>query len=256
MKLQRTWVLLVGVLLVAASASARKWTDNTGKFSVEAELVEAKDGNVRLKRKDGKIMTVPVSRLSKADRDYLAFIAEAKKKSEAAKPTREEVIAAIRNSGGHVEDYRNKEELMVRCVGYLGTDAGLKHLDRLPTLVRLDLDGTKVTDAGLKHMKGLESLERLRLNNTNVSGAGLEHFGRLTKLRYLNLSDTKTDDAGLEHLKGLSRLEFLGLDNTNITGAGLAHLKGMTRLEWLHVQSTKVTDAGLEHLKGRHKRMR
>ena len=41
----------------------RKWTSNSGKFSVNARLVEAKDGNVQLKRPDGKIITVPVAKL-------------------------------------------------------------------------------------------------------------------------------------------------------------------------------------------------
>ena len=53
--------------MTATPVSARKWTSSDGKFSVEAELVEAKNGNVRLKRRDGKDITVPVSRLSKED---------------------------------------------------------------------------------------------------------------------------------------------------------------------------------------------
>ena len=67
-RLRQALTLLVGLLLVTATpASARKWTSSDGKFSVEAELVEAKNGNVRLKRRDGKDITVPVSRLSKED---------------------------------------------------------------------------------------------------------------------------------------------------------------------------------------------
>ena len=68
MRLRQALTLLVGLLLVTATpVSARKWTSSDGKFSVEAELVEAKNGNVRLKRRDGKDITVPVSRLSKED---------------------------------------------------------------------------------------------------------------------------------------------------------------------------------------------
>ncbi len=85
-KLQQTWMLLVVVLLIAvAPASARKWTNRTGKFSVEAELVEVKDGNVRLKQESGKIITVAISELSKTDRDYLASVA--KKKPEVTETT-------------------------------------------------------------------------------------------------------------------------------------------------------------------------
>ena len=72
MKLHRSTILLGSVLLLAASpAWARKWTDNAGKFSVEAELVEIKDDSVVLKKSTGSLITVPIARLSAADRGYL-----------------------------------------------------------------------------------------------------------------------------------------------------------------------------------------
>lgn len=93
MKLQRTSILLIALLLLAASpASARKWTSSSGKFSVEAKLVEIKDGNVRLQRQDGKIITVPVSKLSKTDRVHLSSLAQAKKKTRDAGATEDEVV--------------------------------------------------------------------------------------------------------------------------------------------------------------------
>ena len=84
MKRRQALVLLLGLLVMAAPVSARKWTSSDGQFSVEAELVEAKGGNVRLKRQDGKVITVPVSKLSKADQDYLSSIATAAKTPDAA----------------------------------------------------------------------------------------------------------------------------------------------------------------------------
>lgn len=49
----------------------RTWKDTSGRFEVEAELVELKAGQVTLKKADGSTVTVPVDRLSQADRDYL-----------------------------------------------------------------------------------------------------------------------------------------------------------------------------------------
>ena len=49
----------------------RTWTDASGGFSVEAELVAVVDGAVRLKRKDGSKISVPLDRLSAADREFL-----------------------------------------------------------------------------------------------------------------------------------------------------------------------------------------
>ena len=67
--------LLVVVMLMftvcATEALARKWTDSTGKFSVEAELVDFKDGKVRLKKTNDKIITVALEKLCKADQAFV-----------------------------------------------------------------------------------------------------------------------------------------------------------------------------------------
>ncbi len=51
--------------------SMRKWTDSTGKFTTEAGFVDFKDGQVQLKKKDGKTITIPIEKLSEVDRNYL-----------------------------------------------------------------------------------------------------------------------------------------------------------------------------------------
>jgi hypothetical protein len=56
----------------ALHAETRVWTDNTGKFKVSAELVESKNGSVRLRQADGKIVTIPLARLSQADQEFLS----------------------------------------------------------------------------------------------------------------------------------------------------------------------------------------
>lgn len=53
----------------------RKWTDATGKFTIDAEFVSLKDGNVTLKRKDGKEVTMALDRLSKDDQALAKKIA-------------------------------------------------------------------------------------------------------------------------------------------------------------------------------------
>lgn len=56
----------------------RKWIDSSGKFSVEADLIEVKDGNVFLRTIDGKKLSIPLDKLSAADRLYLTMKAEKK----------------------------------------------------------------------------------------------------------------------------------------------------------------------------------
>lgn len=50
---------------------ARLWTDATGRHRVEADLVESDDQKVVLKRAGGKLVTIPVEKLSDADREFV-----------------------------------------------------------------------------------------------------------------------------------------------------------------------------------------
>ena len=71
----RTALLVSIVLLLTITvdnATAREWSDSTGQFKIEAELVDVRDGTVRLRREDGTVISVEISRLGEADRRYLA----------------------------------------------------------------------------------------------------------------------------------------------------------------------------------------
>lgn len=49
----------------------RNWSDNTGTFEVEGRLIAILDGHVRLLKDTGKTTTVPMRRLSDADKKYV-----------------------------------------------------------------------------------------------------------------------------------------------------------------------------------------
>lgn len=53
-------------------AERRTWTDNTGRHKVIAEFVDLQDGMVRLKKKKGNIISVPIQRLSEKDQWWIA----------------------------------------------------------------------------------------------------------------------------------------------------------------------------------------
>jgi hypothetical protein len=55
----------------AATGEFRLWTDATGKFRIEAELVSVVDGKVMLKKKEGNVITVPLDKLSAEDQEFL-----------------------------------------------------------------------------------------------------------------------------------------------------------------------------------------
>ena len=62
----------------------RAWTDSTGKYTIRAEFVELKSGKVRLRKLDGKEVTIPIEKLSDEDRELLRQQSQGKPASEPA----------------------------------------------------------------------------------------------------------------------------------------------------------------------------
>lgn len=56
----------------------RFWQDASGKFSIEAVLVSSTQSTVTLKKRDGKVLNVPLSKLSKSDQEFLKRTKESK----------------------------------------------------------------------------------------------------------------------------------------------------------------------------------
>ncbi len=57
------------------NTESRTWVDNTGGFRTEGRLIKIGDDHVKLLKNNGKTCTVPKSRLSDADSDYVQSIA-------------------------------------------------------------------------------------------------------------------------------------------------------------------------------------
>lgn len=64
-------VAAVLILAAPAWAAVRTWSSANGKFSVQAELLDVAGGKARLQKTNGKVITVPVVKLSSADRRFL-----------------------------------------------------------------------------------------------------------------------------------------------------------------------------------------
>ena len=64
-------LVLILVAMLQSPSLARKWTSRSGGFSVEAELVDVRDGTAVLKKEDGTEVSVPLSKLSLADVRYI-----------------------------------------------------------------------------------------------------------------------------------------------------------------------------------------
>src|SRR5687768_6555917 len=78
MRILGSFSAILVIVIVIASHSAcpagevRLWTATGGVFTVEAEFVETKPGDVvRLKTKDGRQVDVPLGQLSPADQEFV-----------------------------------------------------------------------------------------------------------------------------------------------------------------------------------------
>ena len=65
-------VVIVALCVFANPPAMRTWSDASGVFSVEATFDAVDEQTVRLRKKDGQIVSVPLKQLSKTDREYIA----------------------------------------------------------------------------------------------------------------------------------------------------------------------------------------
>lgn len=89
-----TGALLLAMVGACVGAQVRTWTDVTGRFTTEAELAGFEDGIVRLKKSDGKIVSLPLEKLSKADQQYVTE--QAPSPAGAPAPTSPNPLADLR----------------------------------------------------------------------------------------------------------------------------------------------------------------
>ncbi len=69
-----TLLLCTSVLAATPLAVARTWTDRSGKFTLEAELVTVKEGGAYLEDAKGSVRKIPFDKLCEADLQYLASL--------------------------------------------------------------------------------------------------------------------------------------------------------------------------------------
>ncbi|MCA9232102.1 MAG: hypothetical protein KDA57_15745, partial [Planctomycetales bacterium] len=71
---------------LAAEYERRIWTDKSGKHQISATFIDVIDGKVRLERPNGDISRVPLEKLSKADREYVASAGKPEEEPEPETP--------------------------------------------------------------------------------------------------------------------------------------------------------------------------
>ncbi len=79
--------LCVAAFTLTVAAKAETWTDNTGKFQIEADFSGVNGKNVVLKKADGTTIEVPINRLSAASHARAKELYTASKGGVTAAPT-------------------------------------------------------------------------------------------------------------------------------------------------------------------------
>jgi hypothetical protein len=123
------------LLAIAPAASAREWTDTTGGFSVEAELVEVKDDKVRLKKPSGQVVAVPIAKLSKGDREYIASLVKTKGKPDDEK--QKEAVYQGKTVSQWVEALKDKDDRTRRGAAIALGQIGPAAKDAVPALIEV-----------------------------------------------------------------------------------------------------------------------
>lgn len=147
------------------------------------------------------------------------------------------------------------------------TDAGLRHLARLPRLERLDLSGTSITDHGLETLRELRALKTVSLAGTRVTDAGAANLAHCDALERVNLAFTATGDGALRALAGKRQLRHLSTGNA-VTDDGIALLHQLPIFKTWHGGEPRIallsydfepnrlmlrgafTDSGMQQMRG------
>lgn len=146
------------------------------------------------------------------------------------------------------------------------TDAGIRHLARLPSLRHLDLSSTSITDAGLQVLRHLPHLQTLSIAWNQITAAGVAELAHGGALAHVNVAGSaELGDAAVRALAGKRHLRHLTIALSD-AGLPLLHelpvfkswqggdarlgLVGHTSLPNHLSLRGPFTDAGVRHLRG------
>jgi hypothetical protein len=119
-------------LIICASqgAQARVWTDATGRYTLEADLVAVNERTVVLQRADHEMVAIPIGKLSQADREYL----ESKEAAEVHRKNNDNVQTWTLSDGtkivGKIVEYAQRDITLQRRRGRIYVND--RQLENLP----------------------------------------------------------------------------------------------------------------------------
>jgi hypothetical protein len=131
--LKRPILLPLGLCFVlSAQAAARTWSDSTGYYRVEADLIGFSETTVVLKKEKDELVAVPIARLSQEDRAYVQSKEAAEHSRRSADVMQTWTMASGLKVVGKVVDYGRREITVQRRRGKTYVNERL--LDNLPEI--------------------------------------------------------------------------------------------------------------------------
>lgn len=172
MKYSSCWhasiVLFTFVTVAADAAESRTWTDKSGKFSIDAEVVAVQRGSVVLRSADGRQLTVPIKNLSAADQSFLSGGDEAPADSRRGKPKGGEIAELAEQFFEELRSEKREvigESLTTKAQEVL--KAGKSPIDALPA----PEEGNRAVRIGRPKIEGSAAEVPVQVR---VSGKGLK----------------------------------------------------------------------------------
>ena len=144
------------------------------------------------------------------------------------------------------------------------TEPTLKELSRIPGLISLSFDGSRLTQGGFRALSHFKALVNLDIYLGGVAGEPNTHHLihhvsarfddtdldalQSVPLRHLIIMGLNATDAGVGRLLASHRFDELALSGRGITDASIPALAQQTGLSLLALADTGITDAGLAQL--------
>jgi len=130
------WASALLIVDVCSSAAlARVWTDSTGRYTLDADLVGFNDSQAILKRADHDMVAIPLDKLSDKDRQYI----QSKEAAEIARKSLEDPQTWTLRGGtkliGRIVDFASRDMMVQRRRGRIYVND--RRLENLPEFYRL-----------------------------------------------------------------------------------------------------------------------
>jgi hypothetical protein len=162
---QTTFLLAFSLLIgLAPLVEGRTWSDSTGNYRVEADMVAYNDSHVVLKKKNHQLVAVPIDKLSSEDRAYLESKEAADEAHQAADALQTWTMASGLKVIGRVIDFGRRDVTIQRKYGAIYVnDRQFKNLPEvyqkmLPKIIshfeKIEIDDKQGLDSWAAKLRG------------------------------------------------------------------------------------------------------